>query len=207
MDLVQNDLPAGDAFLHHSSLAIDPQDPHLEQLHARMLATVSLEQGVGIAAPQVGIVRRVILVKRLDLPDKPFVFYLNPQITQMSAEQELDREGCLSVPAGFGQVQRARSIVLRHQTADGQWQTEAIKDFTARIFQHEIGHLDGILFVERKEPEALVPKEENRRRRAAEKAAQEVSQDLGQEPGQNTGRDDNPCSPQPNDPPPATSQQ
>jgi len=169
LKLVTNDVPAGDVFLHTASLSVDPRDPALGHLQARMQATVDLEKGVGIAAPQVGVNRRFILVKRLDKKDEPFHSYSNPSITRSSEATEVAWEGCLSIPAGFGQVRRAQSITLRHQDQDGRWLTEEVKGFTARIFQHEIDHLDGVLFIERKEPGELIPKDEYRRRKEEQK--------------------------------------
>ena len=169
LELVTNDDPAGDVFLHTASLSVDPKDPALKHLQARLQATVDLEKGVGIAAPQVGVNRRFILVKRLDKKDEPFHSYLNPSITRSSEATEVAWEGCLSIPAGFGQVRRAQSITLRHQDQDGLWLTEEVKGFTARIFQHEIDHLDGVLFIERKEPGELIPKDEYRCRKEEQK--------------------------------------
>ncbi|MBN2496128.1 MAG: peptide deformylase [Deltaproteobacteria bacterium] len=169
LDVVCNDNPAGDAFLHTRSLRIDPADPALSRLEQRMRVTLAREKGVGLAAPQVGINRRVILVQRLDRAGEPVVLYLNPEILHASEELLLDWEGCLSIPAGFGQVRRAKAISLRFQGAGGAWQEERVEGFTARIFQHEIDHLDGVLFIERKEPGPLVPKEEYRRRKQRRK--------------------------------------
>ncbi len=167
--LVTNDTPAGDVFLHTASLPVDPKDPDLGRLQSRMQATLDLEKGVGIAAPQVGVNRRFILVKRLDKKDEPFHSYLNPSITRSAKATKVAWEGCLSIPAGFGQVRRAQSITLRHQSQDGHWLTEEVEGFTARIFQHEIDHLNGVLFIERKEPGELVPKDEYRRRKEEQK--------------------------------------
>jgi peptide deformylase len=167
MLLVENDSLAGDDFLRIASLEVDPADDSLEHLTARMLATLLAQKGVGIAAPQVGINRRLILVKRLDVePDKPIIAYLNPKIIDYSKETIIDWEGCLSIPAGFGQVERAKSIVIRYQDSQGLSQEEKVEGFTARIFQHEIDHLDGILFIDRKKKAALIPKEEYKKLKA-----------------------------------------
>jgi peptide deformylase len=166
MLVVKNDNPPGDAFLRTPSLPVRPDDPALTRLLARMQASVEELQGVGIAAPQIGVNRRVILVRRLDMePEKPFQAFLNPVIEEFSAERLLDWEGCLSVPAGFGQVRRAERIRLRYTRPDGSEGSEEIGGFTARIFQHEIDHLDGILFIDRKEPGELIPEKEYREMR------------------------------------------
>jgi peptide deformylase len=172
MQVVLNDNPAGDAFLRTPARPLRLDDPALARLKERMLASVLAEKGVGIAAPQVGINVRVILVKRLDRePEKPFVFYFNPEIVEQSEETVVDWEGCLSVPAGFGKVSRAVSVVVEHDAPAGERKREHASGFTARIFQHEVDHLDGVLFIDRKEPGELMPEKEYREMRAREKAA------------------------------------
>jgi peptide deformylase len=173
MDMVENDTAAGDVFLRSRSLPVSPGDPVVAHLIARMRATVSEEGGVGIAAPQVGVNRRVVLVKRLDRePEKPMQAYLNPEITGFSEETVVDWEGCLSIPAGFGKVRRAESITVTYQTPEGERKTEKVSGFTARIFQHEVDHLDGVLFIDRKEPGELMPEKEYREMRKKEKEQQ-----------------------------------
>jgi peptide deformylase len=121
----------------------------------------------------VGINRRVILVQRLDKePQKPFEAYLNPRIEHYSGETVLDWEGCLSIPAGFGQVKRAASIRVSFDRPDGTPAVEEIQGFTARIFQHEIDHLDGILFIDRKEPGPLMEPRAYREMRRLEREAE-----------------------------------
>lgn len=129
-------------------------------LRRRMLATVQDPQntGVGIAAPQVGILRRMIAVQRFDKPGEPFEFYLNPEIVESSAETAPGREGCLSIPGLAGTVVRAQRIVLRYRDERFAEKTETIDGFTAVIFQHETDHLDGILYTDRMD-EAPTPEE------------------------------------------------
>jgi peptide deformylase len=172
MRVILNSEAAGDRFLRTKSLPLRYNAPGAARLVSRMLATLEAKKGVGLAAPQVGISRRFILVQRLDMePEKPFVAYRNPVITSMSAETLLDWEGCLSIPAGFGKVRRARSIVVEFDDEQGGRVTQEVEGFTARIFQHEIDHLDGILFIDRKEPGELMPEKEYRAMREKEKAA------------------------------------
>lgn len=116
----------------------------------RMLATVrdSLDEGVGIAAPQVGISRKIIFVQRFDKEDSPFGCYVNPEIISRSDSTVTGMEGCLSVPGVTGEVSRSESIVLKYDTPEVQDTVETIRGFTAVIFQHEIDHLSGILFVD-----------------------------------------------------------
>lgn len=126
-----------------------------ERLCQRMLATVQNpdNEGVGIAAPQVGILRRLVAVQRFDKQGEPFEFFINPEIVEMGQQMEFGGEGCLSVPEISGQVRRAQSLRLRYRNADFEECEEQIEGFTAVIFQHEIDHLDGVLFIDRMEPE------------------------------------------------------
>ena len=119
-------------------------------LKASMLATVRDPEndGVGIAAPQVGVLRRVVAVQRFDKEGEPFEFFLNPQIVERSSTTQFGGEGCLSVPDLSGNVERAEWIVLRYRDEAWREQQETIKGFTAVIFQHEVDHLDGRLFID-----------------------------------------------------------
>ncbi|MBI5524786.1 MAG: peptide deformylase [Deltaproteobacteria bacterium] len=174
MDVVKNDNPGGDTFLRESAAPIDTDDKALPQLVARMFATVKAEKGVGIAAPQVGVSRQVIVVQRLDRePEKPFVVYLNPEINWSSEETAVEWEGCLSIPAGHGKVKRAAAVVVEYDTEDGGRDSERVSGFVARIFQHEIDHLDGVLFIDKMDPGPLMPKEEYREMRRREKESRE----------------------------------
>ncbi len=129
-------------------------------LQERMLLTVNdtTNPGVGIAAPQVGVSRRMIAVQRFDLPDEPFGIYINPVITHYSDSLVLGGEGCLSIPDVEGMVRRSLEITLRYsdpedylsETGDSlKVKTETIRGFTAVIFQHEVDHLNGILFTDK----------------------------------------------------------
>lgn len=121
-------------------------------LCARMLATVNDpgHPGVGIAAPQVGILKRVIAVQRFDMPDEPFIIYVNPRIVEYGSACRIGTEGCLSVPNLSAPVGRAESIVITYLDPVSETEVrETVAGFTAVIFQHEIDHLDGIIFTER----------------------------------------------------------
>jgi peptide deformylase len=173
-DVPSHTSPAGKKVLRRAALPVSEFNAEMFSLLASMRATVVAENGVGVAAPQIGESKRVMLVKRLDiLPDKPFVAYINPKIIWQSPDTTEDWEGCLSVPEGMGRVTRAKSIRVQARNQYGQEVDEMVSDYVARIFQHEIDHLDGILFVDRKKPGALVSKDEVRRLRRldAEKAA------------------------------------
>ena len=133
-------------------LTVVPGDPALEYLLSRMLQTVKnpLNPGVGIAAPQVGINRRVIWVQRYDIPLKPWHAILNPRIIAHSDTLQAGNEGCLSVPGAQGSVQRWIWVTVEYDDRKGNHKTEKITHaYTARIFQHEIDHLDQILYIDR----------------------------------------------------------
>lgn len=124
----------------------------LQRLCAGMLATVRHpdNDGVGIAAPQVGVLKRVIIVQRVDKEGEPFEVYLNPEITDTAGELVGGPEGCLSVPDNSGVVGRYRDIALRYNDPrDFSLREERLEGFVAVIFQHEIDHLNGILFTDR----------------------------------------------------------
>ncbi len=121
----------------------------IEILTKRMYSTVtdSASLGVGIAAPQIGILKNVILVQRFDKDGSPFEIYLNPVIIQHSNMKQDCREGCLSVPETRGTTKtRAYAILLKYQKPDNSTVMEMVEGFTAVIFQHEIDHLNGALF-------------------------------------------------------------
>ena len=120
----------------------------------RLITTVKESQGVGIAAPQVGVLKNMIVVQRLDKDNEPFEVYLNPVITKYSDKKRPCPEGCLSIPNERGTTQnRAFTVYLEYDTMEGKHVKEAVNDFTSVIFQHEIDHLNGILFIDHLEKE------------------------------------------------------
>ena len=123
-------------------------NPHLHQLLDDMLETLEDANGAGLAAPQVGVLRRVCVV--LDEGSEEFIGYIelvNPEIVAQSGEQT-GLEGCLSVPGKWGIVTRPNRVRVRAQDRDGNWFEAEAEGLTARAFCHEIEHLDGHLFVE-----------------------------------------------------------
>lgn len=135
------------------STDIATNDPLLPLLAQRMYLSVtdSSAGGVGIAAPQVGINRNLIWVKRFDKPGEPFEFYINPKFTWKSDLQQWGPEGCLSIPDMRENVIRSYAVQVSYATLDGKFLTEVVEGFTAVIFQHEMDHLYGILFPDRLE--------------------------------------------------------
>lgn len=130
----------------------DIQQPIFQHLKERMLLTVTdpKNEGVGIAAPQVGIGRQLIAVQRFDKQDSPFEFYVNPRLTYLSNEKQNGLEGCLSIPDKRGKVQRSTWVVVEYNDLNTfELQVDTVKGFTAIIFQHETDHLSGTLYIDR----------------------------------------------------------
>lgn len=132
----------------------DIQHPVFQLLKERMLLTVTdpENEGVGIAAPQVGIGRQLVAVQRFDKPGQPFEFYVNPRLTYLSDEKQKGWEGCLSVPNKRGEVLRSKQVVVtfNHPTTF-ELQCDTVEGFTAIIFQHETDHLSGTLYIDKAE--------------------------------------------------------
>ena len=129
-------------------VVVDPKDKDLQLFIDRLYATVtdSASMGVGIAAPLVGLLRLIIWVQRFDKEGFPFEVYLNPTIRQYTKLTRNGPEGCLSIPDERDSVNRAYAILIGYHNREGQYITEMVEDFTAVIFQHEIDHLNGILY-------------------------------------------------------------
>jgi len=129
----------------------DLKSEEYARLAELMLATVTSpgQDGVGIAAPQVGISRRVIAVQRMDKEGEPFEVYPNVRITDARGGMEPGQEGCLSIPGKRGTVLRLKDIDITYSRPDMADTTERIKGFTAVIFQHECDHLDGVLYTDK----------------------------------------------------------
>ena len=144
-------------FLREISTPLTKEDltsSYFADLTNSMLMTVNNpeNEGVGIAAPQVGIGKQLIAVQRLDKENEPFEFYVNPKIVSTFGDKELGGEGCLSVPGMRGDVERYRTITIEYNdTVNFETKIETIEGFTAVIFQHEIDHLNGILYIDKAE--------------------------------------------------------
>ena len=127
-------------------------DASLQKLIDDMVETVRAAPGVGLAAPQVGAPLRVVVV---DYEDRLYVV-LNPEVVKMGQETVTDEEGCLSAPHWQGPVARATSLTVKGRDRD--WKEVRIKaeGWLARIFQHELDHLEGILFLDKVEDRAQI---------------------------------------------------
>ena len=129
--------------------------PELQALVDDMVETMRVAPGVGLAAPQVNVPLRVIVVEYAEREDeqaetRPRLFtVINPEITRVSSETEPGTEGCLSIPNVLGDVDRASAVTVKGLNRRGQPVKIKADGWLARIFQHEIDHLDGVLFVDR----------------------------------------------------------
>lgn len=138
----------GDEILRKRSREIETIDEKIKALAEDMIETMYKEEGVGLAGPQIGMLKRIIVV---DIGDGPIVA-INPVITMQDGE-ELDVEGCLSVPGKSGQVKRPQTIEVEYIGLDGGSVKIKAEGFLARAFCHEIDHLDGILYIDKVEKE------------------------------------------------------
>jgi peptide deformylase len=130
------------------------KDESLQRLIDRLLTQVKTVNGVGIAAPQVSQSLRLFIVASHPNPRYPHaplmeaIAMINPTIIAHSSEMELGEEGCLSIPDHRGLVSRYQAIEVEYLTRDGQGKRQELTGFIARIFQHELDHLNGILFTD-----------------------------------------------------------
>ena len=134
----------GDPVLEKKSRTVEKFDARLHVLLDDMKDTLIKSEGVGLAAVQVGVLKRVVIV---DVGDG-LIELINPEITYTEGEQE-GEEGCLSVPGKSGIVKRPMTVKVRAQNRDGKWCLYSGTELKARCFCHEIDHLDGILYTSR----------------------------------------------------------
>ncbi len=125
----------------------------LQTLIDDMVETMREAPGVGLAAPQVGISQRVIVVEFGDEEDEevPAKLYavVNPEVSRFSEDKVNGMEGCLSIPGFVGEVERSENVLVKGQNRHGQPFRLKAKGWLARIFQHEIDHVNGILYIDR----------------------------------------------------------
>jgi peptide deformylase len=143
-----------DPVLRRKARPVTRFDTDLQALVDDMIETMREAPGVGLAAPQVGVSESVIVVEYVedeedeDAPKKLYVM-VNPEIKKFSEETEPGTEGCLSVPGLQGEVERALEVTVKGQTRRGQPMKIKAKGWMSRIFQHEIDHLNGVVFTDR----------------------------------------------------------
>ena len=137
-------LKIGDPFLKETAKEVTKFDERINKLVNNMTDTMKAYDGVGLAAPQIGISKRVIIVD----DGNGLIEVINPEIVECNGEA-VGEEGCLSVPDRMGQVKRYTSVTVKGFDSKENPITIEAEDLLARILQHEIDHLNGILFIEK----------------------------------------------------------
>jgi len=142
-------LKFGDTILHGRAQPVDAITPEIERLIDDMIETMYAAPGIGLAAPQVGVPLRVFVVD-ISVGRDPagLLVMVNPEFVERDGTQ-LEEEGCLSVPGFNATVARPTRAVLKALDRSGQEQRHEASGLLARAFQHEMDHLDGVLFVDR----------------------------------------------------------
>ena len=151
---LRNIVTVGDPVLTKKCRPVVKFDDRLAQLIDDMKETMRNANGVGLAAPQVGVLRRLVVV---DVGDE-IVELVNPELVSESEEQQTGVEGCLSLPGEYGVVTRPMYVTVRAQDRSGDWYEYDGEELVARCFCHEIDHLDGHMYTEIAE-KMLTPEE------------------------------------------------
>ncbi len=138
---LRNIVKLGDPILYKKSRIVEKFDDKLALLIDDMLETMYDGNGVGLAAVQVGILKRVVVI---DIGDGP-IELVNPEITMQEGEQ-ISQEGCLSLPGKWANTSRPKKVQVKAQDRTGKWHVYTGEDLKAKAFCHEIDHLEGILF-------------------------------------------------------------
>ena len=155
----------GDPVLNKVCRPVTKFDDRLAMLIDDMIETMHEANGVGLAGPQVGVLRRVVVV---DTGDEDLEL-VNPEIVETGKEMQTGLEGCLSVPGKYGIVTRPNYVVVRAQDRNGDWYEYEGEELIARAFCHELAHLDGQLYTELAE-RMLTPEELEQLEHGAEDA-------------------------------------
>ena len=145
------------ALRQHANYVEDFNEPNIRQLIADMKAALATTQGVGLAAPQISQLKRIIIVASRPssrYPKAPLMsptVMINPTFTALSGEKEKDWEGCLSIPGIRALVPRYKAIHVQYTDEQGNPVEQQLGGFVARVFQHEADHLDGKVYLDRVE--------------------------------------------------------
>jgi len=137
-----------DPFLRLRSEEVGEVDDSLQNLIQDMFSAMQEERGIGLAAPQIGVSKRIIVVS---IEEKNFskLALINPVILHLSSDKDVMEEGCLSVPGVNADVERPLEAIVRGTTKNGRLVEISAQGLLARVLQHEIDHLDGVLFIDR----------------------------------------------------------
>ena len=131
--------------LRNKSKEIDQITPEIEQLIFDMEKTLKKAKGLGLAAPQVGHNIRLCIVNT----EKGYLTLINPKITWKSIRKEVEEEGCLSIPDTYGNVKRSKVVYVKAQDKTGNPLSFRAEGLFARVIQHELDHLDGVLIIDK----------------------------------------------------------
>lgn len=137
-------LKVGDSTLRKVCRPVENITPRIKTLLDDMIETMRAADGVGLAAPQVGVLRRVVVI---ETPDEGLIELINPKIIAFSGEQESE-EGCLSVPGRWGITRRPMNVTVRAMNRQGETFDITGSGLLAKAFCHEIDHLDGKLYID-----------------------------------------------------------
>ena len=154
---LRNIVTLPDPVLKRKAHAVTKFDKDLQTLLNDMVETMREAPGVGLAAPQIGLLERIVVIEyfekqedeeKEDAPKKVWAV-INPEIVKASEEMSIGVEGCLSIPGLVGEVERHAEVHVKAMNRHGKPMKIKAKGWLARIFQHEIDHLNGVLFTER----------------------------------------------------------
>ncbi|MCY4524522.1 MAG: peptide deformylase [Halobacteriovoraceae bacterium] len=155
---VRNILRLGDPVLRKKAEILSMEEINSRQtkeLVDDMLQTMQSVGGIGLAAPQIGVSKRLAVIsipadnqRYHNAPETPLIVIINPRISILSEKKQGYWEGCLSIPGMRGFVERPRKIQVDFQDLKGEKQSLQLKGFLATVFQHELDHLDGVLYVD-----------------------------------------------------------
>ncbi len=136
-----------EAILRKTAKTVADFDDDLKKLAENMAKVMYDDDGIGLAAPQVNVSQRLIVIG--SEKGRDYKVYINPEITFSSKDKATNEEGCLSLPKIFGLVSRPKKIHVKYQDLEGNVQKEKKSGLEAIVIQHEIDHLNGILFIDR----------------------------------------------------------
>ena len=148
---IRNVVTKEDEILRKKCRPVEKFDERLWELLDDMAETMYKNEGVGLAAPQVGILRRIVVVDT----GEGLIELINPVITETSKKLEEAYEGCLSCPKEYGLVKRPKTVTVTAQDRNGETFERTGEDLLARAFCHELDHLDGILYIDKAEGEIM----------------------------------------------------
>ncbi len=139
-----------DPVLRKKSAPVETVDDEVRSLAANLLETMYAAPGIGLAAVQAGVLRRLLVLdtaKGENVPREPFVL-INPEILSFGDTPRVHEEGCLSIPRMYAEVQRPAVVRVRYVDVEGKQQERDFADLQATVVQHEIDHLEGVLFID-----------------------------------------------------------